>query len=148
MSLYNTPQYAALLAFWHEPDFHNSCAHGLSIFMRRNGSKAWCGYVAVPPDHPLYNHEDYMELTLSVHGGITWSADYLPGEHPDGNWYFGFDCAHSGDLSPRDVMFSFSGYPYTLDGVYRDFHYVENECRRLASQLSDLTSEFPETSRD
>lgn len=53
-----------------------------------------------------------------------------PGE-PDNAWWFGFDCAHSGDLSPG---YDFSRR-YSYENAYRDAEYVANECRRLARQL-------------
>ena len=181
MSPYDTPQYAALRAFWNEPDTHSGCAYGLPFHMQRNFSKAWCGYVAVPEHHPHFglNYSDQVEvlewesvkiggqspislliaasresednLSLDVlydaPGGLTWARDRLPGGRPDGYWWFGFDCSHYNDLSPKDIFSSFSGYPYDLfEGrTYRDFNFVHRACFRLASQLSDFTSQFPET---
>lgn len=52
-----------------------------------------------------------------------------PGE-PDGVWWFGFDCAHSGDLSPRREF-----EPLFNDGSYRDIEYVTEQVRSLAQQL-------------
>jgi len=64
---------------------------------------------------------------FDVHGSITFSGDLLG---RDGHW-FGFDCAHSGDLSP--------GYDYG-DGVYRTFEYVKAECASLAKQLQQVAA--------
>jgi hypothetical protein len=61
---------------------------------------------------------------------------------PDNIWWFGFDCAHSGDLSPK--------YAATLRGFrdhgdeYRDIAYVQGECAQLAQQLSVGQSEAKE----
>jgi hypothetical protein len=55
---------------------------------------------------------------------------------PDNVWWFGFDCAHSGDLSPKydnDSRFSMG-----RDGVYRNIAYVQKNCRELAKQLSEI----------
>lgn len=55
-----------------------------------------------------------------------------PGE-PNDVWWFGFDCAHSGDVSP--------GYDRELRGfgtghdTYRDLDYVVRQCEQLAAQL-------------
>lgn len=55
------------------------------------------GYVGVPKDHPYWG-KDYNSIEgVSVHGGLTYGADHLPMNEPDGYWWFGFDTAHSGD---------------------------------------------------
>lgn len=57
-----------------------------------------------------------------------------PGE-PDGVWWFGFDCAHSGDLSPlREYE------PLFNDGAYRDIDYVTGEVQSLAKQLHAIAA--------
>lgn len=55
---------------------------------------------------------------------------------PDRIWWFGFDCAHSGDLSPEDrLLMTAFGH-----GTYRTRAYVEGEVRDLARQLAARTS--------
>ena len=85
--------------------------------------------------------EEYCQHTpeyiLSAHGGITYSAecnDRICHKTDDGDhvWWFGFDCAHSGDKSP-----GYDKLSYSRVGVYRTVHYVENECRSLARQLKE-----------
>jgi hypothetical protein len=72
---------------------------------------------------------------LRVHGGITYSAADLPGDalededFPADTWWFGFDCAHFGDLMPK------MGAALPLGGEYRTVQYVEEECEELARQL-------------
>jgi hypothetical protein len=51
---------------------------------------------------------------------------------PDRVWWFGFDCAHSGDFTPKYAN-SLGGL--LNDGVYRDRDYVEGEVAQLAAQL-------------
>ena len=68
------------------------------------------GYVAVPPEHPLFGrHYDYPEIY--IHGGLTYSnsseevfenldmnaIEMLDGKIPKGYWVFGFDTLHAGD---------------------------------------------------
>jgi hypothetical protein len=55
-----------------------------------------------------------------------------PGE-PDSVWWLGFDCAHSGDMTPSyaDRMPSFGGERAT----YRDIGYVRKQVAGLARQL-------------
>lgn len=68
------------------------------------------GYVAVPPEHPLFeSYYDYPEIC--IHGGLTYSKpsgiifedfdmnaiEMLDGDIPEGYWVFGFDTFHPGD---------------------------------------------------
>ena len=68
------------------------------------------GYVAVPPEHPLFGrYYDYPEIR--IHGGLTYSRlsgevfetfdmsaiEMLDGDIPKGYWVFGFDTFHPGD---------------------------------------------------
>lgn len=99
-------------------------------------SGALCGDVGNSPD-----------CVFSVHGGLTYSDHCAesdkehgichitePGD-PDPVWWFGFDCAHSGDFTP-----SYTARPDTAmfcDGAtYRDRDYVKRECAKLAAQLA------------
>lgn len=128
-----------------EVDFE---AFGMPCYMLRvDKSGHWCGYVQVPKDSILFGKdanycEENSEITLSdvaksindirVHGGLTYSGD----RKKDGNWCFGFDCGHFGDLT--HYMFE-----YDLDetAVYRDKNYVINECKELAKQLKKIINE-------
>lgn len=75
------------------------------------------GYVAVPPEHPLYGkHYDDIDGVI-VHGGLTYSDNYrnqfpsiifFDGEIPEGYWVFGSDTCHFGDNAEncnRDYCF-------------------------------------------
>lgn len=54
MTPWDAPEYKAIEAFWHEPDFVRGCAYGLPFVMKRNPQKAWCGYVGVSKGHPHF----------------------------------------------------------------------------------------------
>ena len=123
----------------------------LAVRHPRRGN--WCGYVGLPPEHPLYG-KDYSDEAVSfdVHGGMTFADQCRPGGdeshgvchvpgpgEPDHVWWFGFDCAHSCDCSPDDVKLANErGYPFTLHGdeIYRSLSYVHVECTRLAEQVA------------
>lgn len=103
----------------------------LECCMMRNDHGAWCGYVAVPLDHPhakgLLSKSD-----LEVHGGITYH------ESTETHCWFGFDCAHAGDTLPgyrRDYA----------PGVYRDKSYAKVEVMRLAEQLASASVDLSPT---
>lgn len=148
-----------------EPDKMNwKTSAGLPGMIVRNRSGALCGYVAIAHGHPCFgrdytrNYElgpdgepDFNKglpnpvFDLEVHGGITYGnacAGHIchvpePGE-PDDVWWLGFDCAHSGDYSPRDATYR-SKYGETFARsdweTYRDITYVRGQVEGLAAQL-------------
>jgi len=81
---------------------------------------------------------------ILVHGGITLSDRMLLFEMRLFNrwwlrfysyWWFGFDCAHAGDLVGWDMR---QLIPTEPGAVYRDVSYVRNECTKLAFQLAGV----------
>lgn len=125
-----------------EPDKVNwRTEAGLPGMIVRGPMGSLCGYVAVPPGHPAHGkayNDVYDKLGgVSVHGGLTYAAacrgnichEPEAGES-ESVWWFGFDCAHFGDLSPQfGREFGFG------DDVYRDVSYVTAEVESLARQL-------------
>ena len=125
---------------------------GLPCMARRNShSGNWCGYVGVSEGHQYFGKDNDIP-NVDVHGGLTFSdACHDSGdEHgichvpstgePDHVWWFGFDCAHCWDSSPRDLMHANErGYPFTImsDEEYRTLSYVKNQCASLAKQLAE-----------
>ena len=125
------------------------------LAVRHPSSGHWCGYVGVAEGHPAfkqgYNDVMFGDEYPDVHGGLTFADMCSPGEdeskgvchtpalgEPDHVWWFGFDCAHSEDYSPRDQHYSDTrGYPFTTGGYskYRTLDYVKWQCRKLAKQL-------------
>jgi hypothetical protein len=100
-----------------------------------------CGYVGVHQGHPWF--ED-GEVEADVHGGLTFSnrmtVKHEPGV-PDGFWWLGFDCSHSGDLAPGLAAgVRKSGGQIGLrppSDVYRTFDFVKNEVTELAKQAGE-----------
>ena len=95
-----------------------------------------CGYVGVPKENKYYG-KDYMDMDfISCHGGLTFSSSTENSTYPISSnlWWFGFDCAHSGDL----VGYLFD-YPEMIkDNTYRDKEFVITECQNLAKQLKEI----------
>lgn len=113
-------------------------ATGLPCLAVRQGfSGHWCGYVGVSGTHPNYG-ADYDRVEADAHGGLTFASKCSPGDEStsichivehgedDDVWWFGFDCAHLGDLSPN--MSDHRGF-------YRDLGYVKNQIKSLTHQL-------------
>ncbi len=129
-----------------EPDRLEFRSHGFACLAKRNMVMGfWCGYVGLPPEHPLYG-KDYNQVEethdIRVHGGLTYSAlcneaigichKPAPGE-PEDLFWLGFDCAHGGDLEPAIRALGFG-----FHAVYRDLEYVKQECEQLADQLEKV----------
>jgi len=80
------------------------------------------------------------DVVFEVHGGLTYSDWQAPEMAKDGCWWYGFDCAHVGDLAPKDMNFRME-HGWELRGdTYRDIEYVKAETERLADQLAALES--------
>lgn len=131
-------------------------ATGLACLANRNDhSGNWCGYVGVPPGHPLHG-KGYDEVKIGedgypdVHGGLTFADECgkadapcrgichipEPGE-PEHLWWFGFDCHHGWDFAPGSAAFAKS-HGWDDDDHnkrYRPLAYVKAECARLAAQF-------------
>ena len=108
-----------------EGDFKIWLHNGMLCMIRRHPSfNHLCGYVAVTKKHPLFN-KTYDNITSHVHGGLTFAGTW----NSKNLWWFGFDCAHAGDL-----VFYEGCKPYE-DDVYRDMEYVTKETERLARWL-------------
>lgn len=127
-----------------EPDRVEFRAHGLPALMVRARAGHWCGYVGVPKGHPWHGEANYFwdrKDGPDVHGGVTYGdkcAGHIchvpaPGE-PDDVWWIGFDCAHSGDLSPADNAHSRRALREWE--TYKPESYVRAEVERLAQQAA------------
>ena len=91
-----------------------------------------CGYVGIPKGHPLYGKDywyiyDNTRLRPQVHGGLTYSREYLLTREKSGLWWFGFDAAHAGDTSSLDSIHEFE--------TYKDMDYMIKETKKLARWL-------------
>lgn len=114
-----------------------------------------CGYVGVSANHPLYGYYNSWNDSLKVHGDINY-ASKCSGEichlvedgEEDDIWWFGFDCAHTADIMPFDLLLKKAMPPELLEieerlnsffnPQYRNVEYVKNECANLAKQLKQI----------
>ncbi|RBB38888.1 hypothetical protein DPV79_16030 [Burkholderia reimsis] len=122
----------------------------------------WCGYVGVPPAHPLYAI-DYSvvqdKAPIDVHGGLTYAEHCQPNHdpitgrgvchipepgEPDDLWWLGFDCGHAFDLQPGlrarlKLMRDEFDLSFRTDfEQYRTLDYVRKQAAYLAAQLAEL----------
>lgn len=124
-----------------EPDQRVWLHAGLLCAALRRPLGFWCGYVTVPEGHPHFGGEG---ADIHVHGGITlagqpaWELfggligndDLIRSRY----WALGFDCAHSGDLSPGLASLALRVPRY--GAVYRTLAYVTREVNAMANQLN------------
>jgi len=121
-----------------EPDFEEWVDKdtGYTCRVKRNESTlSLCGYVAVPIGNKVrgMNYQDAEEVGVYAHGGLTF------GDKMDGRKWFGFDCAHSGDLVPMFHMrrvVEGSDYPDIVEETYRTFDWVKKETAKLADSIA------------
>jgi hypothetical protein len=101
------------------------------------------GYVAIPKGHPLYgNSYDKVDSDwVDAHGGLTYSDK----DSDTGEWVFGFDCSHAGDLSPKLVAtlleYTDTDISHHMRDTYRTFEWVKEQVVDLASQLKLIERE-------
>ena len=154
-----------------EPDLveWRDAATGYPCLIVRGSMGALCGYVGLPPGHPLhgkgYSEAEQEHESLNVHGGLTYADACDEGGHichvplegePADVWWLGFDCNHSGDLAPgMDALTrrsSGTAISDALNGIdcgpwrvtYKPIGYVRSEVESLAAQLAALTSRAPD----
>lgn len=111
-----------------------------------------CGYVKVPEEHTYFRDREKTD-DLDCHGGVTLNEAHE--EH-----WIGFDCAHSGDITPTMEFFrkkriasgelepfpipkEFINLPF-FHPVYRNMQYCIDECKRLIDQLNEFSMETHE----
>lgn len=112
-----------------------------------------CGYVCIPKDHPWFE-KDSGDIDCDIHGGLTYFRT-----HEDGNYWIGFDCAHSKDIVPSMIIhekqmmevserykkimekkeeFNKHHGKTVLDQTYKAFWWVVEETKNLAEQAKKV----------
>lgn len=85
-----------------------------------------CGYVELKEGQPYNGYEDYDEIDVDVHGGLTWAGklSFIDG------WFIGWDYAHYED---------FCGYDDDRRGYKRwTTQEIIDECKNVIDQLINL----------
>lgn len=120
------------------------------LIVRQTNLGHLCGYIGVPPSHPWFE-KDYDHVDANVHGGLTFArhcGDLICHEveegEDDNTWWVGFDAAHCDDRSMltdthTEAFKGIKSFPHDWD-TYKDFAYMENECRSLAQQAKEAAN--------
>ena len=101
------------------------------LVLRHPTSLHLCGYVRLPERSRL-RKIGYDDIRIDTHCGLTFAGNL---SNEKGYW-IGFDCAHSGDISP----YMWKGYDYGTKVIFKDYTYkniayVEKWCRKMIDQL-------------
>jgi hypothetical protein len=125
----NLPDRAEAVPEWElEPDEATFVSHGYWCEVKRHPELGHlCGYVLMGAHHPLASE---TEPDLAVHGGITYNSGTK----------MGFDCGHTGDISPylatRYGLRNYSDPNY--HERYRNMAFVKGQLENLAAQLREV----------
>jgi hypothetical protein len=125
------------------------------LIIRNNFLGHLCGYVALTNEDKYFGI-DYLEMNISVHGGLTFSKYGMKEEDNDlyyykplydeqGNmlYWIGFDCCHFMDYAPKmaeDLQKLHADDRLTLFNhtVYRNIEYVKAQIESMCMQLTYL----------
>lgn len=69
-----------------------------------------------------------VSILVRCHGGLTYADKAWWEGESRAEWWFGFDCSHSGDEVPAKDM--------SHGGTYRTLEYVQDCCRKAAADLA------------
>jgi len=120
---------------------------GLACLIVRARPGSLCGYVGVSEFHEYFGKGESAVPDFYCHGGLTFFGGcqegkepgkgvcHIPAEgEPDNTWWFGFDCAHLGDITPAPFFSTVNSFEE--NDTYRNIKYVEGECKALARQIA------------
>jgi len=142
---------------------------GYGCIIRRSPERQHlCGYVSVPPGHPLFGreHGTLTGIPIGVHGGLDYSNACEENEpenrsichvaasvrfheevrrneaadHDDA-WWFGFSCDQRDDVVPLETRRPRGDKTPAFgvdDPTYKTEAFVYQECIRLAAQLKAI----------
>ena len=97
-------------------------------------------YIEIPKEHELFNKEYdeiYKHIDLEVHGGLTYSKEYLyiAEDKEIKGWFIGWDYAHYGDYMGYEELFieeiRTAGKRWTTEEIFE-------EVKRAINKLNDI----------
>lgn len=125
-----------------EPDIAKFIYQGIKCMIQRTPMMGhFCGYVYLSMAHPWCGKG--YDIDCDVHGGITYNEQYN-----DHTIEIGFDCAHSGDISPASELcmrksreelkkqFPQCSESPLFNFSYKNIHFAINECKKLTVQAN------------
>lgn len=100
-----------------------------------------CGYVCLDIGHPwaLKYSEDATIRSIDVHGGITFSDNFLPIKPYKTNvnvWWIGFAAGHTKDFCPFNNIFDTT----IINATYKNMAFIKAEVEKLARQCKEAAN--------
>ena len=96
-------------------------------------------YIEVPRGHPLWFKDyDIANNFIIVHGGLTYSNNYLPGQNT-GEWTIGWVYAHAYDCYYSSLFSEVYGKQYKTREIFTDVKSVINQLIEL-KQVVEITN--------
>lgn len=110
----------------------NGIYKGIHYYIMSYGSHP-CAYVEIPKNNEIFE-KCYMDLEIDfdIHGGITYSRDYLKiGDNTElaNSWFIGWDYAHVGDFKLIGNYVE-EGKEWTTEELQDDCIYFIEQLRR------------------
>lgn len=114
-------------------------------FIVLRGPASWCAYVGIPKDHPLagFDYDDLMGV--SAHGGLTYAGNGIEGV-PEGYYWYGWDYAHSWDVSIYDHEYNKTrdakSKDWTVDEVVQDSQETIWDFKRMTTLAEKIVNNY------
>lgn len=110
------------------------------VIIRNSNYGHLCGYVKVQYGHPWWgqNVGDDSINDIEVHGGITFSDNYLPIKpyvRICNYWWLGFDAGHYDDIFPFGDKFDTT----ITNATYKNIEFIKNETEKLARYCKEAS---------
>ena len=145
---------------WSKEDDREEFIHaGYPCVLQRAPLGHWCGYVGIPKDHPDYD-KDYDDMDgINIHWGLTYAERcngiicHKTDDSEDDRYWFGFDCAHAGDVIPAHDLFELSFLAAIKEigkkgSTYKTQGWVKKKTIGLAEQLKRRSDGSQKPSRE
>ena len=113
----------------------------MQVIQRNQKLYILCGYVELPPNHPL--KKDGERVSFTVHGGITYAGHLQTMTVGSYEKYFvGFDCGHGGDFIPAFELPSALNHYHNkanwkAKSDYKDVYFVMDQLNALRKEILD-----------
>lgn len=113
---------------------YNDTYKGFEFYIMNLGTHP-TAYIKIPNTHKYYG-KHYDDINLYVHGGLTYSDDYLYlNEHKKiKGWFIGWDYAHYGDFVGYDMIFceNYTNKKWTTEEILKE---IKNAIDQLEKEV-------------
>ena len=112
---------------------------GYRCILVRNDFGSWCGYVEIPAESKWAKYDNYMDIPLDVHGGVTYGQAAKNKETGKEIYIIGFDCNHGSDYAPRSEAINKNLHLFAPTGIDGSSA-LEGKVKELQQKMLDLAT--------